>query len=122
MTLYLNSSVYIANLPFSQSLNPLHFRAKPSHQCSHPYRRPLAGADCLPTPCFASCCLKEFVMKTWKLFAFALAVAGIMGTEVNAGGRHGRCSGGSCGSAVTTCSGGSCGQAAAAAPAAPSTP
>ncbi len=59
-------------------------------------------------------------MKTLKLFALALAVAGMIGTEVNAGGRRSRgCSGGSCstgttysseGSTVSTCSGGTCGQ------------
>jgi hypothetical protein len=52
-------------------------------------------------------------MKTLKLFALALAVAGMIGTEVNAGGRRSRgCSGGSCSnySTVSTCSGGTCGQ------------
>ncbi len=50
-------------------------------------------------------------MKTLKLFALALAVAGIMSTEVNAGGRRSRgCSGSSCGgSVVSSCSNGSCG-------------
>lgn len=50
-------------------------------------------------------------MKTLKLFALALAVAGLMSTEVNAGGRRSRgCSGSSCGGSVaSSCSTGSCG-------------
>lgn len=120
---------YDAKFHFPQSLNPLHLRAKPSHISSRLYRRRFAGAVlcCLPHVSHLVC-LEEFVMKTLKLFALALAVAGILSTEVNAGGRRSRgcsgsscvassCSTGSCGSTVSSCSNGTCGQVVTSAPA-----
>lgn len=58
-------------------------------------------------------------MKSWKVFALALAVAGMLTVDADAGGRRGRrvrgCSDGSCTTTSTcgtasNCSTGSCGQ------------